>query len=601
MALDVGDRLGQYELREQLGRGGMAVVFRAYQPSLEREVAIKVLQNATGDPDFVERFRREARSISRLRHPNILTVYDFGEQDGLAYMVGELVGGGTLAERLGQPLPFQWVGVCLAAVASALDYAHESGLIHRDVKPSNILMTEADLPILSDFGVAKLLQEGVAHLTGSGMVVGTPEYMAPEQALGQEVGPPCDIYSLGVVLYQMVVGQVPYAGPSPVAVALAHVNSPLPPPRQLNPELPVAIERVLLKVLLKEPSERHQTASELALDFAEAARLDARELYESAGLTFPNLPRPITPGGGIPRPATPQRGLPRPATPGSGTPNVAPPGPALPRPATPGAGTPRPAAPYPGFVQPVTPPAATPRPVLGEPPRTAVRPVIRPERSGGRLGLLIGVIVALLILGGLVVALLKLQPWSTPAQQAVVTPTAAEVVVVPIQASPTAAAAPVATLAPVPTVTATLAPTPTVAATPTTALKLAPDGKLAARIGRPINGDRVPESFVVHGTLDRPLAADQHLWVMVRPRQGPDNWWAVEQEIHPTPNNEWDSKVYLGGEPGLFHRLALGVADPTGESTIVKHLAEHPGEPFERGLPAGFTTLDEISVEKQGG
>src|SRR5205814_616587 len=145
--------------------------------------------------------------------------FDFGQQNGLLYMVGEFVSGGTLARKLGAPLPLEWVGVRVTALASALDYAHANGVIHRDVKPTNILLNADELPVLSDFGVAKLVHEGVATLTVSGTVVGTPEYMSPEQAQGLEVGPPSDVYSFGVVLYEMLVGQPPFVGLSPVSVA----------------------------------------------------------------------------------------------------------------------------------------------------------------------------------------------------------------------------------------------------------------------------------------------------------------------------------------------------------------------------------------------
>jgi serine/threonine protein kinase len=578
MALKVGDQIGQYELREQLGRGGMAVVFRAYQPSLDREVAIKILQNPSGYVDFVERFRREARSISRLRHPNILTVYDFGEQDGLVYMIGELIEGGTLASRLGQPLQFEWVGVQLAAIASALDYAHASGLVHRDVKPGNILMTEMDLPILSDFGVAKLMQEGAANLTGSGTVVGTPEYMAPEQALGQDVGPPCDIYALGVVLYQMVTGQVPFSGASPVAVALAQVNTPPPPPRSINPELPAAIEQVLLKVLSKNPGARHQSGSELANDFASAAGLNARNLYESAGLTYSAFPRPVTPSGGLLRPITPGGGIPGPPTPGGGNPRTP----------TPGGGIPG--------------PPSTPRPVSSGRSAAIVptRIVVEPIKSGTaqrprpRRLLPIGIALGVVVLTAAFLAPRVTLPWEPPtaAQTGMARIVATPTVVQPAIAPPTLAP-PNATTAP-PTVTVITSGT----GAPTPQLRIAASGR-TARITAPANGDRVGESVIVRGAVDGPLSASDHLWLMIRPREGLDNWWCVEQEIRPTPSGIWESRAYFGGKSGLFHRLAVGIADANAHLTITRHLAEQPGQPFEQGLPAGFTRLDEISVEKR--
>jgi len=224
-----GQNLGQYRIVEQLGRGGMATVYKAFQPSLSRQVAIKVLPEFFAeDPTFHERFRQEAMAIAGLRHPNILSVFDSGEADGVAYIVGK-------------PLPIDYCLGILRAVGSALDYAHSRDLLHRDVKPSNILLTRDGTPVLSDFGLARMMtapgQSAANRLTVTGTAVGTPEYMAPEQASEGVAGPAADLYSLAVVLYEMLTGSVPYAAETPLAVLLAHANKPLPLPRERNPEL----------------------------------------------------------------------------------------------------------------------------------------------------------------------------------------------------------------------------------------------------------------------------------------------------------------------------------------------------------------------------
>ncbi len=220
--LPPGTILGQYVLRERLGRGATSIVYHAHHPSLDRDVAIKVLAaDLVEVPGFLERFRREARSVSRLRHPNIVTVFDFGTQDGITYMVSELLPGGTLASRLGRPLALDQARTVLAAIAAALDYAHASGLIHRDVKPSNILFTRDHVPVLSDFGIARML-ENTEPYTVPGTVIGTPEYLSPEQAAGREVGSATDLYSLGIVLYEMLAGRAPFRNDSPMATVLAH-------------------------------------------------------------------------------------------------------------------------------------------------------------------------------------------------------------------------------------------------------------------------------------------------------------------------------------------------------------------------------------------
>ena len=261
----VGKTLGSYQIVEEIGRGGMAVVYRAYQPSLNRDVAIKVLPpQLTFDQRFVERFQREARAAAGLRHPHIIVVHDVGEQDGLYYIVMEYLEGQTLrqlVEREGPLAPDRAAGM-IEQVASALDYAHQRGFVHRDVKPSNIFVREGDQATLTDFGIAKAARG--TQLTGTGMLIGTPEYMSPEQAQGEEVGPSTDIYALGVMAYQMLTGRVPFRGTTPHATLHAVIYQPPVPPRQINPGLSPAIDTVLLKALAKQPEARFRTGAEMA-------------------------------------------------------------------------------------------------------------------------------------------------------------------------------------------------------------------------------------------------------------------------------------------------------------------------------------------------
>ncbi|MEW6231283.1 MAG: protein kinase [Chloroflexota bacterium] len=260
----VGKTLGRYEIKELIGQGGMATVFKAYQISLDRYVAIKVLPaQYVQQEGFLQRFTREARAVAKLKHPNILDVYDFGEEVGVTYIVMEYVEGGTLKDRLTGPLPIDQALRLTSQLASALGYAHGQGIIHRDVKPSNVLLTKDGWPLLSDFGIAKV-SEATSALTRTGVGMGTPEYMSPEQAQGMAVDGRSDIYSLGVMLYQMVTGQVPFQAQTPIAVVLRHIKDLPPPPRSINPDIPEAVEQVILQALAKNPDNRYQRAEEMA-------------------------------------------------------------------------------------------------------------------------------------------------------------------------------------------------------------------------------------------------------------------------------------------------------------------------------------------------
>lgn len=293
MFLAAGTTLGGYRIVSPLGHGGMAQVYRAYQPALDRYVALKVLPAALGqDPAFRERFRREAQTVAALRHPNILIIYDWGEEDGLAYLASELVEGGTLADRLGTPLSLRECLDILRPLASALDYAHKRGVVHRDVKPSNVLLHQDGTPVLSDFGVARML-EGNPQLTSVGVLVGTPAYMAPECLEGGGTGPSVDIYALAVMLYEMLTGFVPYTAETPAAVLLAHREGPLPLPRARNPNLSEAVETVALKALAREPGARFQNAGKLVQAFDQALSGQAPVPEETRAMAAPKVRLPL--------------------------------------------------------------------------------------------------------------------------------------------------------------------------------------------------------------------------------------------------------------------------------------------------------------------
>ncbi len=263
-----GWELGSYRVVTALGDGGMARVYKAFQPAVNRYVALKVLpRQFSADPHLLQRFQREANLVARLQHPHIVPVFDFGESDGYAFLVMPLIRGGTLASLL--RLPLTETARVIRQVAEALDYAHANGVTHRDLKPSNILIDEGGNCLLADFGIARVA-EGATTLTQAGSLLGTPAYMSPEQAIGEAVGPASDIYSLGIVLYELLTGRVPFQAETPVAIALQHVAAPLPRPRRFNPAMTPALEAVVLKALARRPTERFASAGALARAFSAA-------------------------------------------------------------------------------------------------------------------------------------------------------------------------------------------------------------------------------------------------------------------------------------------------------------------------------------------
>src|ERR1051326_8917729 len=281
MKLEPGTDLGPYRIISEVGRGGMATVYKAYQPALARMVAVKVLpEYSVEEPGFQARFQQEAIAVANLRHPNIPAVYDYGETNGVVYIASEYIDGGTLTDQLGKPLPVEYAIEILTPIAAALDYAHSKGVLHRDVKPSNVLMERDGTPVLADFGLAKMMAPGHTNLTGTGMIMGTPQYMAPEQCEGQELTPAADLYALGVVAYEMLTGRPPFIAETPLAVMLAQVTNTLPPPRQVNPHISEPVEAVLLKALAKKPGDRYAGCTRFARALSEAAATAATKSSE---------------------------------------------------------------------------------------------------------------------------------------------------------------------------------------------------------------------------------------------------------------------------------------------------------------------------------
>ena len=275
----VGELIGErYELKDVVGTGGMSTVYRAYDSLLERHVALKILHDRfTDDDEYVERFRHEARAVAQLSHPNIVTVIDRGEQDGRQFIVFELVAGENLkelVERTG-PLPVRRVLELGLDIARALAFAHASGLIHRDVKPQNVLLDGEGQPKVTDFGIARSL-DAVGH-TQTGTVLGTSHYIAPEQARGQRVDKQTDVYSFGVVLFELLTGAVPYAGDNFLTVAMRHVNDPVPSVLERRPDCPLRLASLVEAALAKEPHERPQDMEAVVAELeACLAGLDAK-------------------------------------------------------------------------------------------------------------------------------------------------------------------------------------------------------------------------------------------------------------------------------------------------------------------------------------
>jgi serine/threonine protein kinase len=276
----IGETLnGRYRLDEKLGQGGMATVYKATDPNLRRVVAIKLIHpHLSENPDFVRRFEEEAAAVAQLRHPNIVQVHDFSHDDDLYYIVFEFVPGESLQARHQRYLsderevPLDETVAIIAKVADALDYAHKRNLVHRDVKPANVMINIHKEPILMDFGIVKIAG-GTQH-TATGAVLGTARYMAPEQIRGEKVDSRTDIYSLGAMLYELVSGRPPFDSDSAMTVMMMHVSDPLPDVRQFRPNLPLDLVAIIDKALAKKPSERYQTAAEMAVALR-AANLDA--------------------------------------------------------------------------------------------------------------------------------------------------------------------------------------------------------------------------------------------------------------------------------------------------------------------------------------
>ncbi len=362
MSFEVGDTiLGRYTIVERLGAGGMGIVYRAQDPMLERDVALKVLLPHIGqDPELLQRFRREARVLAKIRNPSIITVHDLVTlEDQRLVLILEYVPGGSLDGYIQAHGPLEWRQAAQigAAAAGALAEAHEAGVVHRDIKPSNILLEPDGEIRVADFGIARI--SGESSMTMQGESIGTPAYMSPEQALGKETGPPSDIYSLGAVLYTAATGQVPFVTEEGgFAAALAHINRPVPDPRDVRPEVPDAAAEVIMRALQKEPGDRFSSALEMAQALRQSAGLGPGDApmplasspdtgappagVVAAGVTqlSPGAPGD-TSGGPVPTPAAQAADPPPPVPPASGVPSdgavpLAPPMPPAPPPPPPG-------------------------------------------------------------------------------------------------------------------------------------------------------------------------------------------------------------------------------------------------------------------------
>ena len=270
-----GKLLGnRYEMIEKIGNGGMATVYRATDKILKRDVAVKILRDEfTTDEEFIKRFEVEAQSAARLTHPNIVSIYDVGVEDNLHYIVMELIQGKTLKEIIIEergPLPWKWSVNVAIQIASALEMAHKNNIVHRDIKPHNIIITEDGIAKVTDFGIAKAVSNST--ITAFGTTIGSVHYFSPEHARGGFTDAKSDLYSLGVVMYEMVTGKVPFDADTPVSVALKHMQEEPEEPIEVNPNVPVAVNKIIMKAMQKDTTLRYQSATEMLRDLRKALK-----------------------------------------------------------------------------------------------------------------------------------------------------------------------------------------------------------------------------------------------------------------------------------------------------------------------------------------
>ncbi|MGA5433426.1 protein kinase domain-containing protein [Streptomyces cellulosae] len=402
---------GRYQLRDLLGQGGMASVHLAYDTVLDRQVAIKTLHTELGrEQAFRERFRREAQSVAKLTHTNIVSVFDTGEDDvdGMTtpYIVMEYVEGRPLGSVLDEDvrqhgaMPADKALKITADVLAALEISHEMGLVHRDIKPGNVMMTKRGVVKVMDFGIARAMQSGVTSMTQTGMVVGTPQYLSPEQALGRGVDARSDLYSVGIMLFQLVTGRLPFDADSPLAIAYAHVQEEPPVASSINRSLPPAVDALITRALKKNPNERFPSA--------EAMRGECLRVAQS----FQAAPPSIVPGSQTPSGAGVGSAVFPPVDQSGQTPAGSVQTPYQPTPAPNPYGTPAPATPAPSYGYPQQGGYPTPSPYAPQGPSTPAPYTISPQGAGGGQGrgrntlvIVASVLVAVLAVGGLVTAL----------------------------------------------------------------------------------------------------------------------------------------------------------------------------------------------------
>ena len=286
----IGKHIDRYRVIERLGQGGMAVVYKAYDTRLERDVALKLIRTESIPQDqhdrLLKRFEREAKAQARFAHPHIVPAYDYGEFDATPYMVLAYLAGGTLKERMSGVMPIPEALELVIAISDAVAYAHSMGVLHRDIKPSNILFSQEDVPMLTDFGIAKMLETTDVTLTGTGLGVGTPEYMAPEQWQGRALEA-SDQYALGVLLYELLTGEKPYTAETPLAVALKVMNDPLTPPKDLNPAIPEGVEKLLYKALARYPQDRYEDIATFQMVLKKQLEKEADQAGENEATILP--------------------------------------------------------------------------------------------------------------------------------------------------------------------------------------------------------------------------------------------------------------------------------------------------------------------------